>query len=185
MLMEYLGPVVDGCRAALSISLEKAKNLHRMSDSEFGNLMEVAGESFKDSAICFKTTDSDEVCSLCFERGRAVVYDDCFEATVVVSADRESLLSLLDSDSELSLQSILGRNLFLSGEDSSEVVESLGILCYPSLLRVARSGVDPSSLLVDDADSIILAAASDLVISAVRKWIDFQIASAQSANDES
>lgn len=175
MLIEYLGPVVDGCRAALGISLEKARNLHKLSESEFTDLMEATGESFHDSAICFKATDSDERCMFGFERGRAVVYDDCYETTVLVTSDRESILSLLDSDSEFSLQSVLGNTIFLSGEDSSEIVEALGLLCYPSLLRIARSGVDPSSLLRDDADSIILTATSDLVIGAVGKWIDLQL----------
>jgi hypothetical protein len=57
-----------------------------------------------------------------------------------------------------------------------DVVEGLGFLCYPSLLRVAKSGVDPSSLLVDDADSVIMATASDLVVKMIRKWIDVSLA---------
>ena len=35
MLMEYLGPVVDGCRAALNVSIEKAEDLRKMSEDDF------------------------------------------------------------------------------------------------------------------------------------------------------
>ena len=35
MLMEYLGPVVDGCKAALNVSVEKARDLHKMSEEDF------------------------------------------------------------------------------------------------------------------------------------------------------
>ncbi|MEE8182507.1 MAG: hypothetical protein V3T87_04265, partial [Candidatus Thorarchaeota archaeon] len=57
----------------------------------------------------------------------------------------------------------------------SDVVEALGFLCFPSLLKMARSGIDPSSLLSEDADSIIIAAASNLVTQMVRKWVDAQL----------
>ncbi|MHA2433155.1 MAG: hypothetical protein ACXADO_08015, partial [Candidatus Thorarchaeota archaeon] len=42
MLMEYLGPVVDGCCAALNVSLDKARDLHKMSDSEFEEYMSMS-----------------------------------------------------------------------------------------------------------------------------------------------
>ena len=40
MLMEYLGPIVDGCRSALRVSVDKAKQLHNMSEDEFETFLE-------------------------------------------------------------------------------------------------------------------------------------------------
>jgi hypothetical protein len=39
-----------------------------------------------------------------------------------------------------------------------------------------RSGIDPTSLLAEDADSVIMIAASNLVTKMLRKWIDYQLA---------
>jgi hypothetical protein len=36
--------------------------------------------------------------------------------------------------------------------------------------------VDPASLLSEDADSVIMATASDLVVKMIRKWIDVSMA---------
>ncbi|MFX1367962.1 MAG: hypothetical protein ACFFAY_05135 [Promethearchaeota archaeon] len=182
MLMEYLGPIVDGCRTALSVSVEEARTLHKLSESEFEKYMENTGSAFSDLAICFDLVDVDESYSLVFEKGRVVVYDDCLEPNVVVKSDRETILALLDSDPSFSLENGLGKAIQIIGEDSMEVVEALGFLCYPSLLRVAQSGVDPSSLLSEDADAIILAAASDAVTNVVRKWIDLQLTKSHSTS---
>ncbi len=180
--MEYLGPIVDGCRAALSVGVEEARTLHKLSESEFEKYMENTGSAFSDLAICFDLVDVDESYSLVFEKGRVVVYDDCLEPNVVVRSDKETILALLDSDPSFSLENGLGKAIQIIGEDSMEVVEALGFLCYPSLLRVAQSGVDPSSLLSEDADAIILAAASDAVMNVVKKWIDLQLAKSRSTS---
>ena len=175
MLMEYLGPVVDGCRAAFNVSLERAQALDKMTESEFDSYMSSTDDSFKDIGICFKTTDTDEVVSLIFSHGKPQVVDECLESSVFISGTLETLLTALDSDSKISPVELLGSEIMIEGEDSLDVVEGLGLLCYPSLLRVARSGVDPSSILAEDADSVIMATASDLVVKMIRKWIDIQL----------
>jgi hypothetical protein len=175
MLMEYLGPVVDGCRAALNVSLEEAKHLHEISDEKFEEYMQATMESFKDLTICFRAADSEEVASLVFDNGRPSVFEECIEPDVEIVAKYEVLLDLLDSDSKITPSDRLGPDLLVTGEDSLDVVQGLGLLCYPSLLRVAQSGIDPSSLLSEDADAVIMASASDLVIKMIRKWIDLQV----------
>jgi hypothetical protein len=181
MLMEYLGPVVDGCCAALNVSLDKARDLHKMSDSEFEEYMSMSTGSFKDISFCFRTTDTGEAHSLAFDRGRVAVFDECIEPDVVITSTFEHLAKILDADPNVSAIDSLGSEVSVAGLDSRDTVQALGFLCYPALLRMARSGVDPSSLLSDDADSIILAAASDMVTRIVQKWID----SAFDVSDES
>ncbi|MCK5264966.1 MAG: hypothetical protein KAR03_05110, partial [Candidatus Thorarchaeota archaeon] len=78
-------------------------------------------------------------------------------------------------DSKIAPPDLLGSEIMIEGEDSLDIVEGLGLLCYPSLLRVARSGIDPSSILSEDADTIIMATTSDLVVKMIRKWIDIQL----------
>ncbi len=176
MLMEYLGPVVDGCRAALNVSLERAQVLNEISESEFEEYMGTTDDSFKEVGICFRTTDSDEQVSIVFSKSKPEVFDECVESSVVISGDLKTLLTALDSDSKVSPPDLLGDKIEIEGEDSLDVVQGLGLLCYPQLLRVARSGIDPSSLLSEDADTIIMATASDLVVKMIRKWIDMQLA---------
>lgn len=177
MLMEYLGPVVDGCRAALNVSIERAQTLNEITESEFEEYMSTTDDSFKEIGICFRTTDSDEQVSIVFTKGKPEVLDECVEPSVVISGDLETLLTTLDGDSKISPPDLLGAKIEIEGDDSLDVVQALGFLCYPQLLRVARSGIDPSSLLSEDADTIIMATASDLVVKMIRKWIDIQIAS--------
>ncbi|UCH05138.1 MAG: hypothetical protein JSW05_02960 [Candidatus Thorarchaeota archaeon] len=172
MLMEYLGPIVDGCCAALNVSLDKARDLHKMSDSEFEEYMSMSAGSFKDISFCFRTTDVQEQYSLVFDRGRVKVFDECIEPDAVITSTFEHLAKVLDADPNVSVIESLGSTVSVSGLDSTDVVQALGFLCYPTLLRMARSGVDPSSLMSDDADSIILAAASDMVTKIIKKWID-------------
>ncbi|MFX1416048.1 MAG: hypothetical protein ACFFC0_04510 [Promethearchaeota archaeon] len=172
MLMEYLGPIVDGCCAALNVSLEKARDLHRLSEAEFEEYMSMSAGSFKDISFCFKTTDTEEEHSLVFDRGRVKVFDECIEPDAVITSTFEHLTKILDADPDVSIIESLGSTVSVSGLDSTDIVQALGFLCYPTLLRMARSGVDPSSLMSDDADSIILAAASDMVTKMVKKWID-------------
>jgi hypothetical protein len=176
MLMEYLGPVVDGCRAALNVSIEKAQDLHKMTEDDFENHISLVTDSFRDLTICLKTSDTGDEYSIVFDRGQTTVYDECIEPDVIVVADNDTLVAICDSDSKVSPPEILGNKLKVSGSDNMDVVEGLGFLCYPSLLRVAKSGVDPSSLLVDDADSVIMVTASDLVVKMIRKWIDVSLA---------
>jgi len=175
MLMEYLGPVVDGCRAALSVSIDRAKTLTDISEREFETLMQTTEDSFKDIGICFKTTDTDEEVSIIFSNGRPDVFDACVESNIVILGKLDILLESLDSDSKISPLELLGSEIKIEGEDSLDVVQGLGFLCYPSLLRVARSGIDPSSILSEDADTVVMATASDLVVKMIRKWIDVQI----------
>ena len=177
MLMEYLGPIIDGCRAAFNVSLEDAQNPDAISDIDFLKHMETAGDSFEDFIICFEAKDSEERYSIEFNDSTARVLQTCDNANVIVSAKSDDLLSLLDPDSKLSPLDILGITLEVTGTDVSEVTQGLGLLCYPSLLRMAMSGVDPSSLLSEDADTIILAAASDLVTKLIQKWIEIQMES--------
>jgi putative sterol carrier protein len=172
MLMEYLGPIVDGCRSALSVSVEKARQLHKMSEDEFEELMHSKEGSFSNISFCFKTSDTDDEYSIVFDGGLTKVYDECIEPDVVISSDFETLVDLLDSDARISPPELLRGRLQVVGAEPMEIVEALGFLCYPSLLRMARSGVDPSSLLSEDADAVIIAAASDMVTRMVREWID-------------
>ncbi|MFX1262830.1 MAG: hypothetical protein ACFFAZ_12130 [Promethearchaeota archaeon] len=172
MLMEYLGPIVDGCRSALSVSVEKARQLHDMSEDEFEELMHSKEGSFSNISFCFKTSDTDDEYSIVFDGGLTKVYDECIEPDVVISSDFETLMDLLDSDARISPHELLRGRLQVAGADAMEIVEALGFLCYPSLLRMARVGVDPSSLLSEDADAVIIAAASEMVTRMVREWID-------------
>jgi len=175
MLMEYLGPVVDGCRAALNTSLEEARHLDELSDERFEEYMQTTMESFKNLTICFRAADIDEIASLVFDNGKPEVFDECIEPDVEIVATLDTLLQLLDTDSRIVPSEKLGTDFQIRGDDSLDVAQGLGLLCYPSLLRVAQSGIDPSSLLSEDADSVIMAAASDLVIKMIRKWIDLQM----------
>ncbi|TFH11006.1 MAG: hypothetical protein E4H14_01515 [Candidatus Thorarchaeota archaeon] len=177
MLMEYLGPVVDGCRAAFNVSLDRAQTLDDITDPEFESYMSTTDDSYRDIGFCFKTTDTDEHVSLVFSHGKPEVFDECIEPNVIILGELETLLTSLDADSKISPPDLLGSKIEIKGEDSLDVVQGLGLLCYPSLLRIARSGIDPSSLLSEDADTIIMAAASDLVVKMIRKWIDIQITS--------
>jgi hypothetical protein len=175
MLMEYLGPVVDGCRAALNVSLNRAQALDQISETEFEDYMSSTDDSYKEIGLCFKATDVNEEVSIIFTKGVPEVVDECIEPNATIRGKLETLLTILDSDSKVSPPELLGTEIEIEGLDSLDVVQGLGLLCYPSLLRVARSGIDPSSILSEDADAIIMASASDLVVKMIRKWIDTQL----------
>lgn len=177
MLMEYLGPVVDGCRAAFNVSIDRAQSLDEISESEFDSFMSKTEDSYRDIGFCFKATDTDEHVSIIFSNGKPEVFDECLEPNVIILGELGTLLTALDSDSQISPPDLIGSKIEIKGADSLDVVQGLGLLCYPSLLRVARSGIDPSSLLSENADTIIMATASDLVVKMIRKWIDLQLAS--------
>jgi len=174
MLLEYLGPIVDGCRAALSVSVDKANNLHKLSDADFDSYMETTEHSFLSLTICFKIRDTDDAYSLVFEAGQSFSYDECVEPDVVVEGPEELLMALFDADAHVSPIDELGVSYRIAGNDSGNIIEALGLLCYTPLLRMARSGLDPSSLLSENADTIILAAASDLVTKISQRWIEIQ-----------
>jgi hypothetical protein len=176
MLLEYLGPIVDGCRAALNVSVDKAKALHNLSDADIDLYMDTTEQSFLNLTICFKIKDTDDAYSFVFDEGEAYAYDECVEPDVAFEGVESLLMEMLDADAHVSPIDELGVSYGVSGNDSSNIIESLGVLCFTPLLRVARSGVDPSSLLSDNADSIILATASDLVTKIVQKWIDVMVA---------
>jgi len=175
MILEYLGPIVDGVRAALSLTVDKAKMLNTISDSEFEEYMDSTEQSFSDLTICFNSLDFEQTHSLVFDSSQIFAYEECVEPDVVISGNERLLVSLLDADSDISPIDEMGRGFKVLGNDNSNVVEALGVLCYKPLLRIARSGIDPSSLLSEDADSIVLASASDFVSKIVRKWIDTQL----------
>jgi hypothetical protein len=175
MLLEYLGPIVDGCRSALGVSVEKARQLHKMSEDEFEEFIQLSGNSFTNISFCFKTSDTDDEYSIVFDGGLVKVYDECVDPDVVITSDFETLVDLLDSDPRISPPDLLQDRLKVAGAHAMEIVEALGFLCYPSLLRMARSGVDPSSLLSEDADALIIAAASDMVTKMVQQWIDVSL----------
>ncbi|MFW9840765.1 MAG: hypothetical protein ACFFES_07730 [Candidatus Thorarchaeota archaeon] len=176
MLMEYLGPVVDGCRAALNVSIDMVQELSKMSEDDFEQHISSVTDSYKEITFCIKAIDLDEEYSVVFDKGRASVFDECVEPDVIISSENDLLVKLFNSDPKLSPTEVLGDKLHIAGTDSMDIVEGLGFLCYPSLLRVAKSGIDPSSILSEDADSVIMVAASDLVVKMIRKWIDAQLA---------
>ena len=175
MLMEYLGPVVDGCRAALNVSIDKALELNKMTEDDFDEHISSVPDSFRDLTICMKVSDIDEEYSVVFDRGKTSVHDECIEPDVVIVSESDTLIALFNSDPKLSPPEVLGTRLKISANNSLDVVEGLGFLCYPSLLRVAKSGIDPSSILSEDADSVIMVTASDLVVKMIRRWIDTQL----------
>ncbi|MFW9978705.1 MAG: hypothetical protein ACFFEJ_11550 [Candidatus Thorarchaeota archaeon] len=178
MIMEYLGPIVDGSRAALSLSIEKARELHQISEAEFEAFMDTTEQSFLDLTICFQANDIEATHSLVFDSSEAYIFEDCVEPDVIISGTERLLMNLFDADSDVDPIEELGQGYGIAGNDSGNIIEALGLLCYTPLLRIARSGVDPSSLLSEDADAIILVSASDLVTKIVRRWIDVQLANA-------
>ncbi|MBS3794153.1 MAG: hypothetical protein KGY80_04610 [Candidatus Thorarchaeota archaeon] len=175
MLMEYLGPVIDGCKAAMNVSVEDATTIDKMPDSTFEHYMHLADDSFRDLNICFKTIDTSKKYAFVFTGGQSDVYKECTDPEVTIECPEDILIELLDPDSKLLPVNVLGEELKVTGEDPAKIIEALGLLCLPTLLRTARSGVDPTSLLSEDADSVIMAAASDLATKMVKKWIDTRL----------
>ncbi len=173
--MEYLSPLIEGCQAAFKLSLEKAVDLHKLSEEDYETYIDTAPQSLHDVTICFKTDDTEDIISMVFQDGEARIYDECVEPDVILNGNRSVLLQLIDSDSRISPVETLGLSFFVTGTDYSTIVESLGLLCFPPLLRVARSGVDPTSLLSEDADSVIISAASDLVTNLINKWVSLRL----------
>ncbi|MDF1539946.1 MAG: hypothetical protein P1Q69_13700 [Candidatus Thorarchaeota archaeon] len=174
MLLEYLGPLIDGCRAALNVSLEKAQALHTLTENDIDTFLETTSPSFLSLTICFQITDTDEACSIVFDAGHISSFDECIEPDVVVAGPEKLLMALFDADANVSPIDELGVSYQIAGNEPSDILEALGMLCYTPLLRVARSGIDPASLLSENADSIILATASDLVNKMVQRWVDVQ-----------
>ncbi|MBD3404533.1 MAG: hypothetical protein GF411_00180 [Candidatus Lokiarchaeota archaeon] len=179
MIMEFLSPIVDGCRAAFNVDIERAKDIHKLSEDEFQEYMDATGDSYQDISICIRV-QNDTQFAFIFERGFTEVSDECIEPDVVIAGSREVLTDLFDTDSKSSPADLIAEAIDIAGLDTDTVVESLGLLAYPTLLKMARSGIDPSSLLAEDADSVIMAAASDLITKMVKSWIDKQVVSISS-----
>jgi hypothetical protein len=177
MLMEYLGPVVDGCRAALQMDVESAQKLEKLTEQEFDEYLSTAGNSFEDVSFCITTPGGTCQVAVLFEEGEATLKRGCGHECVVISAPEPVLTQLFDTDSRLSPLEVLDNELEVQGSDACEVAEALGFLAFPTLLQMARSGIDPSSLLSEDADSVIMATASDLVTRLLKRWIDVQVKS--------
>ncbi|MHA1770571.1 MAG: hypothetical protein ACTSYL_10580 [Candidatus Thorarchaeota archaeon] len=175
MLMEYLGPVVDGCRAAFKVDVQRAREISKLTEDDFQEYIDMVGDSFKNITICFLVTETRDALSFVFDDKGLTLGDECIDPDVVIQGKLAVLKELLNPDSRLSPVEILGDEISVHATDPQNAVIALGLLCYPALLRMARSGIDPSSLLADDADSIIMAAASDMVTKMVRRWIDIQI----------
>ncbi len=175
MLMEYLGPIVNGCRAAFEVSVDRARDPGGLSEDEFQKYIDVAGESFEDVTICFQVIGTKDTLSLVFDSKGVRFVEECVDPNVVIQGDLDVLKEVLNVDSKTSPVDLLGNNIDIRAVNPQDAVIGLGLLCFPSLLRMARTGVDPSSLLAEDADAIIIAAASDLVTKMVRKWIDLQL----------
>ncbi|MCF2138215.1 MAG: hypothetical protein K9W43_13370 [Candidatus Thorarchaeota archaeon] len=179
MLMEYLGPVVDGCRAAFKVDVQRAREITKLTEDDFHEYIDMVGDSFKNITICFLVTETRDALSFVFDETGLKMGDECVDPDVVIQGKLEVLKELLSPDSRISPAEVLGDEVSVHATDPQNAVIALGLLCYPALLRMARSGIDPSSLLADDADSVIMAAASDMVTKMVQKWIDIQIGSHQ------
>ncbi|MGY5875127.1 MAG: hypothetical protein RTU30_05235 [Candidatus Thorarchaeota archaeon] len=177
MLMEFLTPVVDGCRAAFNVGLNHARESESLSDAVVEEYLGATTESFLDTAICFKSTDTNEMILVTFKDGITKMHEDCVEPTAVISASERTLLRVLDADPKISLTELMNDDLVIGGTTSQDALEALGLLCYPQLLRMAKSGIDPTNLESEDADSIITATASELVTTLVQKWLDIQLGS--------
>ena len=108
MLMEYLGPVVDGCRAALNVSIDKAQEFSKLSEEYFDQHISSVMDSFRNLTICMKVTDIDEEYSIVFNKGKTSVYNECIEPDVVISSDHDTLLALFNNDPKLSPPEVLG-----------------------------------------------------------------------------
>ncbi|TXT55342.1 MAG: hypothetical protein BAJATHORv1_40253 [Candidatus Thorarchaeota archaeon] len=180
MIMEFLSPIVDGCRAAFNVDLDRARNIHKLSEDEFQEYMDMIGDSYENLSICFKDLDGN-IFSLTFEHGFTEISDECIDPDVVIIGDRDALTDLLDTDSKISPVDAIANKTKVVGTDTDTVVEALGFLAYPTLLKMAQSGIDPSSLLAEDADSVIMAAATDLITKMVKKWVDTQLSEKESA----
>ncbi len=175
MLMEYLEPVVDGCRAAFEVRVKEAKQSSKITDEEFQKYIDMVGDSFKNITICFLVRETKEMLSLIFDDKGVVFHDECIDPDVVVSGSLAALKDILNPDSQRTPMDLLGDEVDVHTDDAHKAAVALGLLCLPSLLKIARSGIDPSSLLAEDADTVIMAAASDMVTKMVQKWIDIQL----------
>ncbi len=175
MIMEYLGPVVDGCRAALNVNIKDATSLDEITDTQFEKFMEETSESFSDITIRMNDIDTNEVLTLSFVDGQVEFDDETEEPNVYILASTNVMLTILDADPRASLVDLLSGSLEIIAHDSQDAIEAIGFLCFPALQRAASLGIDPSNLESEDADSIITSTATELVTSALKQWIDVQI----------
>ncbi len=178
LLMEFLSPIIDGCRAAMGVSIETARRLGEMTEEEFRRHMNAVGGSYEATRICIRTWDTDESYMVAFEDGVPSVESTCGAADVTVHAEAPVLRSVFASDPDVHVPALLRSAIDIDCAEPEAAVEAIGLLVYPVLLRMAESGIDPSSLLCEDADSLITSAASDLVTKALRAWIDAKMQTA-------
>ncbi len=177
LLMEYLTPIVNGCKAAFSFTVEEVQQLHQLDEERIAAQIDSAGDSYFSKSFCFKTTDSDDEYSIVFSRGNGRLFDECVDADAIVIGPYDELRVILDPDAKVSPLDKLGDTIDITGSDVHSIVEAIGILVFPTLIKMAREGIDPSSLLAEDADSVITMVASDMVTKMVRKWIDIRLGS--------
>ncbi|MEM4735226.1 MAG: hypothetical protein QXS20_05850 [Candidatus Thorarchaeota archaeon] len=175
MIMDYLVPLLNGCRVALRMGVADVEHSRNMTEDEFNRHLESVEPSLRNISVCFVANDTDERASIVFDDGVAEVSEDCFESDVVVSADLDTLIEIFSSDPRVTVLDILEEDVDISGSNHEDVIEVLGLMCYPALCKMARDGVDPTSVLSEDAYAVVMAAASDLVTKAVRLWIDRQL----------
>lgn len=175
LLMEYLTPIVEGCRAAFDVTLGEAEKLHHLDEEQIISRIQAVSESYSLKSFCFKCTDSDDKFSIVFSTRNCRLHEECIDADAVIVGPHEQLIELMDPDSKVSPLEGLGESYDIQGNDIHSVVEAIGLLTFPILLKMARDGIDPSSLLAEDADSVITMVASDMVTKMIQKWVDLRL----------
>ncbi len=175
LLMEYLTPIVNGCKAAFDVTVEEAEKLHQLDEEQISSRIQAVSASYSSKSFCFKATDSDDEFSIVFSRGYCKLYNECTDADAVIVGPYDLLADLMNPDAKVSPFENLGESYDIHGTDVHSVVEAIGLLTFPILLKMARDGIDPSSLLAEDADSVITMAASDMITKMIQKWVDLRL----------
>ncbi len=175
MLMEFLIPVVDGCRAALNVKIGEAKSLDNVTEEQFQQYMDTTVESYKELVLGITELESDEKYYLVFDEGQVSIEEEVDEPNVVILAPADAMISILDADPKISIAELLKDQLQILAHDPQDAIEAIGFLCFPELQRVARSGADPTNLESEDADTIITQTATELVTGVLKHWIDIQL----------
>jgi hypothetical protein len=175
MLLEYLIPILDGCKAALNVNVTQALNLEKFSEEQFETHLESTDSAFKELAICMRVSNSEEEYNLDFNEGIATITEEMEEPNVFIIGSYESLILVLDADPKTSLKNLLGDEIKILSHESQDAIDAIGFLCFSELYRVASSGVDPTNLESEDADSVIAATATELITSTLKRWIEIQV----------
>ena len=159
MLLEYLIPILDGCKAALNVDVTQALKIGKFSEEQFVRHLESTDSAFKELAICIRVSNSEEM----------------EEPNVYIIGSYDSLTLVLDADPKTSLKNLLGDEIKIISHESQDAIDAIGFLCFSELYRVASSGVDPTNLESEYADSVIAATATELITSTLKKWIEIQV----------